>query len=224
MNTRDRAVYEKAKADFGAKGGVVAPSYIRMEAYLKNGLQQYIFNTKIGSADASTEHKLNEQDAFRISRMGLFLMKESTTIPGIGVRQTYPNAVEFPNEGGALQTSHLEHLYNGFFSLKVGDTIYLIDQPVLGCRVINTAIELAAGTGFGGTPNNEMHSHNGFIDIEPQYTLKGQANNQLLLNVPGDSTHKIESVFGTTGYKPKLVCILLGYKITGGGYTQGAVS
>jgi len=149
----------------------------------------------------------------------MFLMKESTTVAGIGVLQTYPNAAEFPDEVGALQTPHLEHLYNGWLSAKVGDTVYLPDLYLGDCRVVNTSMEVAAGI-----PNNEKKAHDGFIELEPQYTLKGFETNELSIRVPGNSSQKIESIFGTSGYKPKLVLILRGFKITGGGsvYQQQA--
>lgn len=190
---------------------VIAPSFIRMEAYLVNGKAEYEFFHRLLGNEAATERKLNEQDAFRITDVGIFLMQESTTVPGIGLLSTYPNPQQFPDEAGFVENKHLEHIYNGFIKLKVGDTIYVPDMPVLDARVVNTAQQTALATN-----DSERHPGDGFIPTTPQYTIYGRETNEIKLAVPASSTHKIESQSGTSGFKHKVVCILLGYKITGG--------
>ena len=212
--SRNAAVYNYLKGEY-PNNPVIAPDFIRMEAYLVNGKSEYEFFHKLLGNESATENKLNEQDAFRVTDIGIFLLQESTTVPGIGVLQTYPNPIVFPDESGAIQTAHLEHIYNGRFVGKIGDTTYLPGMPVQACRVVNTAQQTNATTN-----RSERHGSDGYIGSTPQYTLKGRENNSLKLVVPANSAQKVESVSGTTGYKIKVVCILLGFKITGAGNTD----
>lgn len=193
---------------------VIAPSYIRMEQYLVNGKAEYEFNHRLLGNEASTERKLNEQDLFRITDIGVFLMQESQTVGGIGVLSTYPNPIQFPDEASFCQNAHFEHIYNGFFTAKIGDTTWCPDLPIGACRTVNTAQQTALATN-----DSERRGGDGFIPLTPQYSLKGRENNSLKVIVPANSNQKVESQFGVSGYKHKIVMILLGYKVTGAGNT-----
>lgn len=207
--SRKAAIFNMLKQKF--PNGVISDSVIRMEAKLINGKSEYEFFHKQLGNESATEKKLNEQDAFRMTDWGIFLMAESTTIPGISVPQTYPNPFVFPDEAGFTQTAHLEHIYNGHFTARVGDTIYINDMPIMDCRVVNTAQQ---SPGFA---NSERRAGDGFIQMTPQYTFKGRENNILKLIVPANSSHKVESNSAASGYVIKLACIIRGYKITGAG-------
>lgn len=211
--SRTKGALAKLRATYG-ENRVIAKSFIRMEAYLVNGKSEYLFFHKVLGNEASTERKLNEQDGFLITDLAIFLMTESTTVPGIGVLQTYPNPIQFPDESGALQNAHLEHIYNGYVTAKIGDTTWLPDLPIQECRVVNTAQQTALATN-----DSERRPGDGFTPCQPQYFLKGRENNELKLVVPANSSQKVESVFGTTGYKTKVVMVLSGYKVTGAGNT-----
>lgn len=208
------AVYQDLQTKYG-KDRVIAESYIRMEAYLTNGKAEYQFFHRLLGNEAPTERKLNDQDAFRITDLGLFLLQESTTVAGIGVLNTYPNPIQFPDEAGGIQNAHLEHIYNGFVSAKIGDTTWLPDLPIHDCRVVNTAQQNALATNDSGKMFGD-----GFIPVVPQYTLKGRENNEIKLIVPANSVQKVESIFGTSGYKIKVVMFVRGFKITGAGNTN----
>jgi hypothetical protein len=196
-------------------GRVIANSYIRMEAYLENGKAEYSFSHRILGTEVSTERKLNDQDGFLITDLGIFLLAESKTIAGIGVLQTYPNPIQFPDgAAGGVLNAHLEHLYNGFFSAKIGDTTWLPDQPVFDCRVVNTAQQSALATN-----DSERRPGDGFVQLQPKYFLKGRENNELKLIVPANSAQFVQTLVGDT-YRSKVVCILAGYKVTGAGNTM----
>lgn len=205
--------YEKLRTKY-PDNPVISRSYIRMEQYLVNGKSEYRFDHTRQSTDAPTENKLADQDAFFVTDIGIFLLAESTTVPGIGVLQTYPNPVQFPNGASAafLQNADLEHLYNGKFSIKIGDTTWLPDQPIFDCRVVNTAQQTALATN-----DSERHPGDGFIACHPKPTLLGMENNELKLIVPANSLQKVETDAAAAGFKTKVVCILTGYKITGAG-------
>ncbi len=211
---RQRGALAKLREQFGPSR-VIAKSFIRMEAYLVNGKAEYSFFHRLLGNEAATERKLNDQDGFLMTDVGIFLLQESTTVPGIGVLQTYPNPIQFPDEVGYLQNAHLEHLYNGYVTAKIGDTTWLPDLPINDCRVVNTAQQSALATN-----DSERKPYDGFTDVQPQYFLKGRENNELKLVVPANSAQKVESNSATTNYKTKVVMILSGYKVTGAGNTN----
>lgn len=194
---------------------VIAKSYIRMEAYLVNGKAEYEFSHRILGNESSTERKLNDQDGFLITDVGIFLLAESTAVAGIGVLQTYPSVAQFADEAGYLQNAHLEHIYNGYVTAKIGDTTWLPDLPIADCRVVNTAQQSAVATN-----DSEKHAGDGFVGCQPQYFLKGRENNSLKLVVPANSAQKVESNSGTSLIKTKVVMFLQGYKVTGAGNTS----
>lgn len=209
-SSRNAAVYNQLRKAY-PNNPVIAPDFIRMEAYLTNGKSEYEFFHKLLGNEAATENKLNEQDAFRVTDIGVFLTAENTTVPGIAELQTYPNPIVFPNETSALQTAHLEHIYNGKYIAKIGDTTYLPGMYIGECRVVNTSQQTSSAN------RSERGAGDGFMPSTPQYTLRGRENNSLKIVVPANSVQKVESVFGTTGYKTKVVLILRGFKITGAG-------
>lgn len=213
--SRDAAVYNRLKQDDAYPNNIVSPSTIRMEAYLVNGKAEYEFFTRKLGNESSTERKLNEQDAFRLTDVGIFLMQEPTAVAGIGVLQTYPNPIMFPNETGFAQTLHLEHIYNGDLVVKIGDTTYVPGMSVRDCRVVGTAQQTNASTN-----RSERHPGEGFVSFTPQFTLRGRENNSLKLVVPANSNQKVESDSANSGYKIKVVMILKGFVITGAGTPQ----
>lgn len=208
---RNQGVLAKLRDKYG-KDRVIAKSFIRMEAYLVNGKAEYEFYHRLLGNESSTEKKLNDQDGFLITDIGIYLLTESTTVPGIGVLQTYPNPIQFPDEVGAIQNAHLEVIYNGHVTAKIGDTTWLPDLPIKDCRIVRTAQQSALATN-----DSERIAGDGLVPCSPQYFLKGRENNQLKLVIPAHSSQKVESIHGTSGYKTKVVMWLEGFKVTGAG-------
>ena len=207
--SRNAAVYNILKAKYPKN--VIAPSFVRMELELVNGRSEYIFDYRTATKKFDTEVKLDEQDAFRMTDVGFFLIKEDLAVPGCATLQAFANPFVFPDESGGLQTQHLNHLYNGKFAAKVGNIVYVPDMPVLDCEYVGTAQQTGAGN------RSEKCAGAGFIPCTPQYTLKGRENNELKLIVPANSNQKVQTT--AAGFKVRLVCILKGFKITGAGDT-----
>ncbi len=209
--TNPRQLFQSLKTEFG-DGRIITPAELRAEAPLINGTSDYLFSFYKTIGEGVLERKLKFQDAFRAFKLGIFLMAEPGAVPGIATLQTYPNPVVFPDEAGALQTSHLEHVYNGHLSLKVGDTTYIDDLPVSDCRVVNTAQKSA------GTANSEKHSNDGYMELIGHIHLKGNENQDLRLTVPAHAAQRVQSAAAGAGaYIVKVVCVLRGFKITGAG-------
>lgn len=211
--SRNAAVYNQLKAKY--QKNVIAPSSIRMELELVNGKGEYVFDYRTATKKYDTEQKLDEQDAFRMTDVGFFLIKEDVAVPGCATLQTFANPFVFPDEAGGLQNQHLNHIYNGKFSAKVGDVVYVPDMPVQDCEYVGTAQQTSAGN------RSEKCAGAGYIPCTPQYTLKGRENNELKLIVPSNASQKIQTA--NAGFRVRLVCILRGFKITGAGNTTSSV-
>lgn len=210
------SVYHQLRDKYG-ESRVIADSFIRMETYLVNGKSEYEFVHRLLGTEAVTEHKLNDQDAFRITDVGIYLMAENIAKPGISVLQTYPNATVFNVVGGdPIVAADLEHVYNGYLTAKIGDTTWLPDKSLRACRVVNTTLQSGANT------ESERKANDGMISLTPQYTLYGRENNTLIVKVPGNAAQSVVSTNGV--YKTKLVLMLEGFKITGAGNEAIAAS
>ncbi len=196
-------------------GMTIAQDYLRSEAYLQNGVQSYAFPLFRLGSEAAVERKLDQQDAFCITELGIRLLAESVAVAGIGVLQTYPNPIVFPDEAAAggfvgLTGAHLEHIYNGRLILMVGQTTFAPGIPVHDCRVVRTAQRTSAAN------HSEQLPGDGLIPLTPQYDIKGQENNQITLAVPGTAAQHVASNDPVSGYKTKLVLWAEGFRIVGG--------
>ena len=191
---------------------VIAPGFIRCEQLLVNGNGEYTFTLKTLGNESPTENKLNEQDGFMILGYGIFLLRESTTVGGISVLQTYPNAQIFPDEAGlGLKNQHLEVVYNGKLTMKVGDTTYLPGAYTGDCRVVRTTLQ------SGTLTQSEKHAGDGFVALCPQYFVRGRELNEIKLRVPANANQLVQSTGGT--YNTKVVLILQGFTVSGQGNT-----
>ncbi len=209
---RYATVYNILKAKYPNR--TISPAEIRVEAYLVDGQAEYNFEINAQTGERGLERKLNQQDAFRVVDIAQFLLAEDKTIPNIGVLQTYPNPVVFPDQAGALQNAHLEHLYNGTFKVRIGETNYIDKYPNNGCRVVNTAQQTSAANRSG------VGQGDGYIPFIPQMTLRGFDNNEIKIVVPAVSQHRV-AADAAAAFKTKIVLILKGFTILGEGKTIG---
>lgn len=208
-----KEILRQLAADY--KGLTIAQDYLRSEQLLANGIQNYSFPLyRLGSETAS-ERKLDQQDAFCITELGIYLLQDTVAVSGIGVLQAYPNPIVFPDEAAAgafpgFTGSHLEHVYNGRLILMVGQTTFAPGIPVKDCRVVRTSQKSAT------IIHSERLPGDGLIALTPQYDIKGQENNQIQLAVPGNAAQKVQSNTAVSGYAIKLVLFAEGFRIVGG--------
>jgi len=209
-NDRDRSIYNALEAEpKWNTGGIKAPELYGAKTLLQAAKKNYSFNLKKLKTKPITEKKLNEQDAFLVAKVGLFLINEDPATPGISVPQSYPNPIIFPDEANNMLSAHLEHIYNGTLYIKVGDTIYVPGKPLYNCRVVNTAQK------SGTVAHSEKLPGDGFVNMTPQVMLKGFSNNDIRVRVPGHGSHKVQYVTATT--RVKMALILEGFIVTGAG-------
>lgn len=211
---RARGIYAKIVNKLAQVGynGVVSEREVRTEVYLENGRTEYLLSLKASEAPlspAKTERKMNEQNAHVFFGVGMFLAKEIIAGPyGNEKLHTFANVTEFADEVGGFQNAHLNSVYNGHLNLKVGDSTYLDQYAVSDCEVIRTTQQSA-------TVRSERLPGDGFMDLTPQFTLRGFENNEMRFNLPNNNAGlKIQY---TANNKVKLVFRFKTFVITGAG-------
>jgi hypothetical protein len=129
---RTRGIFAAAKAKYG-QHGVVSSSYLRVENTLTNSVSNYLFDIKKNNGnDSITESKLDRNDRFMITDLFFYLTKVDSTTQGSELLQTYPNQQVFAAVTGppAFTPSHLGVIYNGSWSMKVGQTVNIEKIPM----------------------------------------------------------------------------------------------
>jgi len=120
-----------------AKYSPCAPGYLRVEQTLANSKTRYTFDVKKNqSSDIATERKLDFNDLFAVTHLGIFLSNQSSNTVGKERLNSYPNNAIFNGSGEA---DYLETLYNGYLDLKVGQTVYIEALSMQHFRFVPTA-------------------------------------------------------------------------------------
>jgi len=189
------------------EGFITSPGFIRVEQAISNGKAVYAFPvTKDQNSDTVTERKLDRNDKFMVTHMGLFLMKRLSTKTGIEVLQTYPNILEFADVSSTFLGADLETFYNGNIGIKVGQTVYIEAMDTRKFRSVEDVQQSAA------TNKSSARENSGFIELTPQILLDGDQKNDISLTAPVHSSALVaHTTASTTNY---LVWMARGFLIT----------
>ena len=184
-------------------GAIITPSYIRLEKKLEASQNKYSFSiVRDSNSDLSTEAKLDRNDKFLISDLGLFL-RAGVGVPSAEVLQTYPNKKVF----GGTNAPYLEYIYNGYMQIKVGSTVFIERLDLLQFRhvpdaqkrdgsyfAINAAGAEATSNVLAAAGNGVEILDSGFVlsnmlaEITPQILFSGDAKNEITLQFPDAPT------------------------------------
>lgn len=134
-NIYERKVFASLVSKFKAKGRVPSFSYLRVENTLSNSTSLYSFDIKKTSSTGASEQKLDRNDLFVVTRIGMYLLQDVSAEPGYGVLQTYPNANGF-TAGTGFNVRDLEAIYNGFLTVKIGQTTNIEKLPAAAFRFV----------------------------------------------------------------------------------------
>ncbi|TAN12349.1 MAG: hypothetical protein EPN37_15615 [Chitinophagaceae bacterium] len=215
---RERAIYTGLRRK--APNNIITPGFIRLEQQLSSGQGQYQFQIgkNVGNPSA-TEVRLDLNDAFVATKLGIYLLNDDPSLPGHSPLLTFPSPVDFPAEAGNVNPSHLEAFYNGFLRVKVADVVYAEAMATRKFRVVRdqqSAPAVAVGTNWPAAPQklSETLGFDGLEDLTPQFIFQGQAKNELSLYVPANSTQQVQYVTATT--RIKVVWYMEGFLITQG--------
>ena len=204
-----RLVFDNAKAlvsnaGFNVNQAVLSQSYIRSEVAMSTSTTSYhvpvlVNDTQNGSSFV-TEQRLQLQDAFVISKIGVFVSAPAASTTTAFPYYTYPNAQVFTTSGAA---GALYNLYNGYMQVSINNrTIVPAWDLYKHLNVPQT--QQATSTGTNTALDQNDASEFGYYPVEPNIVLVGSKNNQISLNLP--------AAIGTlqAGAAPRIIVIFSG--------------
>lgn len=188
----NREIFEKIRGI--EQGSDIMPFTFRSELKLDNNTQNYDFPVLVEDsvARSKTENRINKNDRFYITSLGLFLLKRTTGKEGLDVLQTYPNAVVFPDVASQFNNEHLEVVYNGKFRVEIDQKAVIEELPAQEFRVVPQTLQLAADT------YSQRDNSMGMVDLPAYVVLNGNATNLLRLTIPSFSGMLINDSTSTT--------------------------
>lgn len=187
-----RLVYANAKNtlmrhNINPAKAVLSQSYLRFEANLTATTTQYNFDVLVNdnlNPNFVTQNKLNLQDAFIASQIGLFIAVPASSAVGEGrVRLfSYADRTEFT----AATALNLQTLYNGFLSLTVNQRVIVPSWDLYRhyCAPIMQTGFTPTGATAGDIDNSTDFITNGFASVEPNMVFVGSKKNQLTITLP----------------------------------------
>jgi hypothetical protein len=187
-----RLVYANAKNtlmrhNINPAKAVLSQSYLRFEAPLTTTTTQYNLDVLVNdnlNPNNVTQNKLNLQDAFISSQIGIFIGIPVTNSVAEGRVKlyAYPDRTAFTPAIAA----NLETLYNGFLSLTVNQRVIVPSWDLYRhyCAPITQIGQLPGTTTAGDIDNSTDFSTNGFANVEPNMVFVGSKKNQLTVTLP----------------------------------------
>jgi len=185
----------------------VAPGFLRTDVSLTNSANRYSFDIKKNGNESLVERKLDRNDVFITTNLGLYLAAQVSTTLGAEELCTYPNPITFATASG-FTPAHLNAIYSGWLELKVA---------------MNQLIEALPTSLFKYVPTSQKQTANNYINftefgvedmsywLGAKLTLKGTDDIQFNVQFPSFSGMQIAAVAANT--TNKLVLINYGFLI-----------
>lgn len=194
-----RLAFEKAKeaiqrAGFSLGQAVLSQSYLRLEVSLSTTVTNYQFPVLINDVSSTntaafnTEQRLQLQDAFYVSSIGLFFAKPSSTTDTAFQLVSYPNSQIF---SAANTAASLFTWYNSSLSLTVNNRVIVPQYDLYRHYSVPMQQQVAAPYYAANTANfrdQQDGGTSGFYPIEPGWVLVGSKQNQLSVQLPSSMT------------------------------------
>jgi hypothetical protein len=187
-----RLVYANAKNtlmrhNINPAKAVLSQSYLRFEAALTTTTTQYNLDVLVNdnlNVNNVTQNKLNLQDAFICSQIGIFIGIPQTNSVAEGRVKlfSYPDRTEFT----AVIAENLQTLYSGFLSLTVNQRVIVPSWDLYRhyCAPVMQQGFTPTGSTVGNIDNSTDFMSNGFASVEPNMVFVGSKKNQLTITLP----------------------------------------
>ncbi len=190
---RDRAIFKGLRNQF--PGTVPQPgSYLRIEQVLSNSSGKYEFRLKKTNTEKIQEVKLEQNDIFVITDLAVYLLKADTTKEGKDVLQTFVNQQVFPAVTG-FTPGHLEAIYNGKLSLKVGQINHIENLSMQYFRNVPETQQSA------GTNLSEYDIKNAVYPLGSNLNLRGNDDVIVTIEFPTFTGMQIAAVAANTEHR-----------------------
>jgi hypothetical protein len=197
-----RMVYQNAMAALSQafpgsnlKSFKCTQSYLRLEQALSTTKTNYAFqvlNQTTGS-QFNTEQRLNLQDSFVVSEMAFFIGKPSSSTDTTYELDTYCDATKYTNAAA------MNAVYNALLAITVNN-IVIVPAWDLSRHFYRPQTQL---TGAANSPLDQKRlAEDGFYPVEPNITLIGSANSQLIVN--------LQASLSAVDANSRLICYLRG--------------
>lgn len=178
-NAVDMLAQENIKADIA----ILTQGYLRFEQPMVVGQTNILFPILVNQSTGgqfNTENRLNLQDAFVTSELGVFLYAPSSATATNVPLLSYPNTTQFATAGSAAAA---ETIYHSYLTLSVNKQVIVPFWDVWRSRLINQtqqAVAIAAGT----VQDQLSGRDDVFYPTEPNWVLIGSRSNILQLVMP----------------------------------------
>jgi hypothetical protein len=190
-----RLAFEKAKqaintAGFSLGQAVLSQSYLRLEVSLSTTITSYQFPVLTNDVSSSntqsfnTEQRLNLQDAFVCSSIGLFFCKPSSTTATNFQLFTYPNSQNFTASNTA---SSLLNWYNSSLTLTVNNRQIVPAYDLYRHYSVPMQQQVTAPYYSANTAtflDQQSGADSAFYPVEPAWVLVGSKQNSLQVQLP----------------------------------------
>ena len=208
---------------------IITPSSLRLEQTIQDSISNYSFDPVNGGGFGS-EIKLNNNDAFVITHLGMFIGFRIAAKEGKTIKLTYPNAAWLTSvTPSSFDYTDLWTLYNGYLQINVDKTTYLdnlltaifkmVPQAQKGV-IVSEAVTSATPTPGSNDKNQQLNDQwdqgQGFIQLPCFPKLNGQSKNEIKLNF--ETYSGIKWQHDGSGVTNQLIVEMLGFLIQ-----QGAV-
>lgn len=191
-----RMAYEKAKeainrAGFSGGQAVLSQGFLRLEVALSTTKTLYQFSilqNDTTNTATNTEVRLQLQDAFYVSGMGLYFAKPSSSTDTSFQLCTYPNASIFSTANTA---SSLYNWYNSSLSLTCNNRQIVPNYPLYAHYDVpqqQTTTNADYTTSSINYKDQQRGVFSAVAPIEPGWVLVGSKNNVLQVTLPQSMT------------------------------------
>jgi hypothetical protein len=184
-----RLVFDNARnlvqnAGFSVGQAVLSQSYIRSEVAMSTSTTSYQFPILVNSTGSTTSfattNLLALQDAFVVSKIGLFISIPASSTSTAFPLYTYPNASAFTTSGAAAA---LYNLYNGKLSITINNRQVVPSWDLYKHLYVPQTQQGAASTATTIDQNDATEF--GYYPVEPNIVLVGSKNNVVSIELPG---------------------------------------
>lgn len=210
VRSQHRASYEYimalAQKELGPNNSVLAyPGYLRSEVALSTGQScdfAILANQQIdGQTIGGTEQRLQQNDAFFITRMAVMLYaadQEGTTGQASQINRAQARLQQFPNTAAFAQnTSAVTGFFNGRLTIKQNEKIFCRDTDLWSMQYADTAQEGQLVFTASNVASNAIDYERSFRQaLDPMFRLNGQSNIEANIQFPAglDFTQESERV------------------------------
>jgi hypothetical protein len=154
---------------------------LRFSQPMAAGITQYQFPILVNETQLgifNNEIRLNLQDAFVVSELGIFISVPGSNVDTTYKLNTYPNQVLF-----GANAANMNSLYNGFLSLTINNDVVIPKWDIYR-HLFQAQTQQTAALGAGSPNDQQSGKEDSFYPVEPNVVLIGSKNNVLQINMP----------------------------------------